>query len=459
MAQKPVINDMNAPSFRLLGTAAFLYIAELCLALLSAPLSVRLFCGIAALHFTWRACTFREGSTHPIGLYLLTSGIYVFAALTEVAMFGNRLSLNPERMGDLAEMGAGFLFCAGIGYTLVRDTRPPRNASVRIDQIAVLTSNMVCTALFMICLIMTLRGYGFGIGNVSRADIYADENSLLSLVRGILALALGVAAAILVAYERSHGQPLRFARFQLFLTLVAYVSVDLLILGDRRLPMMAILSVATNFLPKRLNWRQVLIGSFAVFTFIMYGFVRNTPPSQWMSIISSGDVVLALSPASNEFGGMSIIGEAIYDFDRPAGDFPTYHEAFLQLVPKAILNDRPLSPTEWFARVYYPELATVGASFAFNQVIEAKLNAGIVGLVLAGFLTGAAIALCSRIRYSGVLIGIPIAVYIFTFSMRMDFASLLRTMIVAAIGLLIIIIPISLMRLERALKSERHGIV
>ncbi len=417
-----------------LGAAILLFIAEMFLALMSASLSLRLAFGILALHYAWKACTCRDGSAHPIGLYLLVSGIYVFAALVEVALLGNRLDLDPILMGDLADMGVGFLICTAFGFLVFREkVAPPPQAST-VDGIMVQTTISVCTALMVICAVMIFYIYGFSIGGLSRSDIYSEESGILSLMRGLLAIGLGMGAAILTTYEKRIGYKLNVPRIQLFSTLAVYVMLDLLVLGDRRLPLMALLAVGTHFLPRRFTWPQVLGAAFLAIALFAYGFVRNTPPSGWLPVIMSGDIFLAFSPASTEFGGLSIIGQAIGNFDHRLMGFPVYSDAFLQIMPSWILDNRPLSPTEWFIQSYYPDLAAAGASYAFNQVIEARMNAGIFGVIAAGFLTGSAIAVISRFRYLGVPFGVSLAVYIFSFSIRMDFASILRTLIVASIG-------------------------
>lgn len=435
-----------SPTIRYYVTGILIFIVALAVGQLQVNLPVRLLLGVLSLHYLWRACTFKEGSSHPIGFYLLFSGLYVFAAFSEVALFGNRLNLDPVLMGDLADMGVSFLIFVTAGYLLFRKDMSGGDIAPDVDREMVSAAIYACMALFLICTSLTIWSYGTSIGSISRADLYAGDTSVLTVLRGILAMGFGVAAALLVSEERRIGMRLNRQRMLLFATLAAYVFVDLLILGDRRLPLMAMLGVGGLMLPRRFTWPQIISATVLGLTFFVYGFVRNTPPSQWMATITSGDILLAFSPASTEFGGLAFIGQAIGNFDHTLAGFPTYFDGLLQLFPRALINNRPLSPTEWFVQSYYPDLAAVGASYAFNQVIEARMNLGLFGIVLVGLVTGFAIALLSRLHHRGVPYGIPLCINVFCFSMRMDMVSIVRTGIVAAMGVVFVLMVAAMAR-------------
>lgn len=442
-----------SPIFRHYIIAVLIFLFALALEKLQVGLIIRLFVGIFSLHYLWRACTFEEGSGHPVGLYFLFSGLYVFAALSEVALFGNRMNLDPVLMGDLADMGVGFLIFVAAGYLIFRRTPSQNNDIANIDSEMVSAAIYACIALLFLCTSLTIWSYGTSIGSISRSDIYSNDSSILTVLRGILAMSFGVTAALLVSNERRTSQRNRSQRILLFTALFVYASIDLLILGDRRLPLMAMLGVATLMLPKRFTWFQFSTGIIFGLTFFIYGFVRNTPPSQWMATITSGDILLAFSPASTEFGGLAIIGQAIGNFDDPLAGFPTYLDGLFQLFPRAIVADRPLSPTEWFVQSYYPDLAAAGASYAFNQVIEARMNFGLPGILLVGFVSGLAIALISRLRHWGVPYGVPLCINIFCFSMRMDMVSIVRTAIVAVMGVVFVMTIAAMARRDARLGS------
>lgn len=428
-----------SPAIRNYTIGILIFVVSLAFGQLQVGLTIRLALGVLALHYVWRACTAREGSSHPMGLYLLFSGLYVYAAFSEVALFGNRLNLDSGLMGDLADMGAGFLFFAAAGYLVCRRTERDRGPSVAVSKEMVTASIFSCLLLFAVSTTIILLTYGGSIGSISRAELYSAENSLLTVIRGVIAIGLGVSAALLVTYEDRIGSKLNNTRLFLFGTLGAYVAVDLLIMGDRRLPLMAIMGVAALLLPKRFTWRQIIVVSVLGVTFFLYGYVRNTPPSQWIGTITSGDILLAFSPASTEFGGLAFIGQAIGNFDYSLAGFPTYIDGVVQLFPRALVENRPLSPTEWFIQSYYPDLAAVGASYAFNQVIEARMNLGLLGIAVVGVITGSGIAWLASVRFFGAPVGIPLCINVFCFSMRMDMVSIVRTGIIATFGMMVIL--------------------
>lgn len=436
------------------NVAAAAFLASIGLAAYGGSLEIRLPLWAMTLASVWLVCARSAGMMHPITIYVLVSSVYVLAAAIEIVVFGNRLDLDVDRMAQLTDAGVGFLLCAAIGYAVITVACRPASAHRRQPspwaaaqdaQIAVI----VCLALCTVSIAMTVQRYGLAIGTLSRAELYADEYVLLSLVRGMLTLSLAATAALIVNAEALGRTRLSALRWRLLAALAAYVAVDLVVLGDRRLPLIAIIAVATVMRPRRFTWRQSAAAVAAVALLLVYGLVRNTPPGEWASVLAGGDVLPALSPAANEFGGMAIIGGALETLDSTPRDFPGYLDAFTQVLPRSIVSDRPLSPTEWFVSTYFPFFAEIGASFAFNAVIEALLNGGVMMIAIAGSTTGAFIAGLCLVQWRTAPIGVPIAAYIFTFSMRMDLASQLRTAIVALAGLAVLLSLISIGRMAR----------
>lgn len=445
---------MNAISSKFLIQALLFFSVEFCFALLDAPLALRLIVGIVTIRLIWKACVQNFYFAHPISIYIIMSAFYVFAALSEVALFGNRLNLDPQLMGDLADMGVAFLLFAGVGFLLFGKSNAKEIKVVRVDRLTVVVALASSSILYLACLVEMVNNYGILIGSVSRADLYAEEVASLTLMRGLLAVWLGLVAAALVAHESTIGSKSVILRQWLYVLLFAYVMTDLLILGDRRLPLVAILGVLAVVYRKSPSVRVLLSGLALATVFIIYGYVRNTPPENWPSIIFSNQIFLTISPVSTEFGGMAIIGGAIVDFDSLLLNFPPYSDALLQVIPRSFLVNRPMSPTEWFINSYYPELAATGASYAFNQVIEARINLGLMGIAAIGCLTGTLLSLISRITISGIAFGVPVAIHIFSVSMRMDFASILRTSLMTFLGLAVLTSIMMLARINKSGQSQ-----
>jgi hypothetical protein len=115
-------------------------------------------------------------------------------------------------------------------------------------------------------------------------------------------------------------------------------------------------------------------------------------------------------------------------------------DAFAQLLPQSVAGDRPQAPSEWFVWTYYPAIAAVGASFAFNGLVEAIGNGGLIAVVLVGLLTGILVALMARLRLLGSPVGLAAAIFVFAFAMRMEFASVLRNFIYFMIGIVLTVV-------------------
>jgi hypothetical protein len=364
--------------------------------------------------------------------------------MLEVVLFDNRLGLDADVMSSFADCGVFFVASAGVSHRLVYSFiksyggttfSPPVPTPVA----AVFSS---CVAIVALTTSFTLVQYGREVGTLSRSDIYSDENAALSLFRGVTAIMIPIAAAFIRAQSLHTGQKYTKQWHFLFFLLFIYATTDLVVLGDRRLPLVAILAALLATEPKRISFRYVLLAALGATLLVFYGFVRGNPVSDWAAIIRDGDVLGAFSPAANEFGGIAIIASAISDLSALPRDFPSYVDAFSQLVPRSLHPARPPSPTEWFVSTYFPALASMGASFAFNAVIEAIANWGLTGVFLGGWVTGAVMGAITTLTFRGVRVGIPLATYVFVFSMRMDFASQIRTTMVAIFGLLIMVIGV-----------------
>jgi hypothetical protein len=398
--------------------------------------SVCLFACAAGIAFALSASLSDADRWNPLAIFVAVSAAYALAAIVEIALLGNNLNLEEPLMVRLTSASALFLAVTVGGSVAIRTVAPPRPLSdIRPDDIRSNQALLYCTVLLAVVFGMTVYWYGFGIGAISRADLYVDEKISLSLARSTLAVSFGIAASYLQALEPNSPSK-RSAEWRLYVLLTLYFLNDLLILGDRRLPLAAVLSVAAVTRPG-LTLRRVAGALLLGVALLFYGFVRNTPVSSWVATLGTVNFSQALSPAAHEFGGIAIIGSTIGDERTLPSTFPPYSDAFLQVIPRALSPNRPESAGEWFAWTYYPEVARTGAGFAFNAVIEALANGGFLALVGVALLWGAAITFVSSWRWRGIAVGVPLSAYMFVFSMRMDFASLLRTCALAVASLVL----------------------
>ena len=444
--------------------ALLLFGWEITCAMADAEPWLRLALTTAIIVCLWIGVSRGYGTWHPFTLYLSLSTLYVMSPLVEVGLLGNTFGFDPRRVGLVTDMGVGFLLAATIGFMLVGESSrardvpiPPEGASAS-PNVPPSTSYPLafCTLLVAVYVAMTVSRYGLSIGTLTRAELYSTEFTTLSVVRSVLVAWLGCTAATIAI--ASGTAPLRRqpAFLALLLVLTPYLAGDLLILGDRRLALVAIIGTISLFKRRPLTPGQLLAGAALGISLVFYGFVRNQPPSQWIAILSTADLLRSVNPASQEFGLAALISGAIDNLAQLPSDFPTYLQAIPQLVPRAMLPDRPLAPSEWFVWTYFPILARAGAGFAFNAVIEAQANGGAWALAAVGATTGAAIGFLGKLRWRFVPIGVPLAIHVFVFSMRMDLASLLRTLLLElfAVGSLIVLTELC-SRATTALRSRQ----
>jgi hypothetical protein len=399
---------------------------------------------VCALILLWRVLSSSLGFWDPAPLYVAMSSLYVLSPALEVALLGNTLGFDPQRMSFLTDAGVAYLVAAGIAIAVLR--RPQTEQPDRASDVQRFTSELetigaACVALCAIYVVLVASRYGVSVGGIGRAELYADEFVLLSLTR--LALVVGLMYALALLY-RGRAMRLigveRMARW-LFTAAAVFIFIDLLVLGDRRMGVTLFLAAAPLFLPRRVKPIQLLGLLGVAVLLLLYSVVRNAPPSEWFTRLSSVDLLLNLSPAAAEFGIVAVIGGAVEDpLDLPA-DFPTYDQAFLQLLPRAILPDRPAAPSEWFVWHYFPDYAATGGSFAFSSVVEALGNGGLVGVVLAGLVAGAVLSLIARVQFLAAPAGVCFATFILVFSMRMELAAILRNAmyVVATMSLFLVL--------------------
>jgi hypothetical protein len=286
---------------------------------------------VCTLTLLWRVLSNSLGFWDPAPLYVAMSSLYVLSPALEVAFLGNTLGFDPQRMSFLADTGVAYLIAAGIAIGVLR--RSQNDQPRRADELQRLSSELetiatACVALCVIYVVLVASRYGLSVGGIGRADLYADEFLPLSLTR--LALVVGLMYALALLYR---GRAMRLVGIErvarwLFSATTMFIVIDLLVLGDRRMGVTLFLAAAPLFLPRRVKLLQLLGLMGVAALLLLFSFVRNAPVSEWLTRLSSVDVLMQLSPAAAEFGIVAVIGGAIEDpYDFPA-DFPTYDHAF-----------------------------------------------------------------------------------------------------------------------------------
>lgn len=407
-------------------------------------------CAILLLGVVWREFAAGKGPFAPEALFIGFSSLYVLTPGLEIALLGNRLGFSPDRIALGLDLGTGFLLAAAIAMALLgRERQRVAPAPRSGDGLRPDATIAAATVAFVAYFGLLLKLYGTEIGAINRAELYSNESIGLSLVRVTVAMGVVFSAAQLRAPDAA---PSRRQWSAVLALASAFFLTDLIVLGDRRLGLSMLLAVGAVYGPRRLALRQVLPLVAGGAALLLFAMVRNTPPSEWLGILTSPETLVTFSPAAQEFGTMAVFLNSITDLHVFPADFPNYLEALPQLLPRSILPFRPPAPSEWFSATYFPDYAALGGSFAFNPVIEAMGNGGVFGVVLAGFVYGIALGRVAAVRALGSPVGVGLAAFIFSFAMRMETAALVRTGLMTAIGL-IPYVTLSLLRSRRRLES------
>lgn len=270
--------------------------------------------------------------------------------------------------------------------------------------------------------------FSLKIGSITRADIYKSKPVFFDLYK-IFMYSFSIFYGWYVFCVKTYK-----SKFLLiwFLPFIILVSVDILILGDRRLAVLLILIYTFMLNTKtKISPFYIIFGSFfAVFLWI-YSYLRNTSIDQWSNIIHDLDYSVVFSPDKSEFGAFSIIWNDYFSKYSSVQMHPTYLETFVQLIPGFIYSDRPIPPSVSFVKEFYPDIYNVGGGLAFNAILESMMNFNIFGPIVLALILVFFSKFYNK-NQLGVLLG-AIYIFCFSFTMRNDMISNLRTFLIVGI--------------------------
>jgi hypothetical protein len=389
--------------------------------------------GVACATVVVLGSVWRFGPVHPLTLTLAVSAAYVLAGPIELAAYGAYSLVSAEPMAEVLGQGALFLAAARLAAEWPGRPLPAGRFLFEPGETGwTVPVALACTASVLV-VVLIVSTYGLQVGDIGRAEIYANESAALSAARIVTAVFVVLAYAGLRArlVQSRTIDPVALGGFALSVGL--FVAAELLILGDRRLVLSMLLGAASVHGVRRLPFALLALAAGGAALLFSYGFVRNRPVEDWAEAWASNEVVEMLRPSNFEFGGFLVVAENMLPIELLPRDYPGYASAFLQVVPKALLPGRPEAPSEWFIRTYYPDLAALGYGYGFNALVESIANLGAIGPAVLGALTGAALACVGRSR-----VGAGIAAFLAIFLMRLDLASLLRTALLCAVALVLV---------------------
>lgn len=281
-------------------------------------------------------------------------------------------------------------------------------------------------SLFLIVYIFLIDHlFSLKIGSITRADIYKSKPVFFDLYK-IFMYSFSIFYGWYIFCIKDYK-----GKFLLiwFLPFIILVSVDILVLGDRRLAVLLILIYTFMLNTKtKISPLYLIFGSFfAVFLWI-YSYLRNTSIDQWSNIVNDLDYNVVFSPDKSEFGAFSIIWNDYFSKYSSVQMHPTYLETFVQLIPSFIYSDRPVPPSVSFVKEFYPDIYSVGGGLAFNAILESMMNFNIFGPIILALILVFFSKFYTK-NQLGILLG-AIYIFCFSFTMRNDMISNLRTFLI-----------------------------
>jgi hypothetical protein len=363
-------------------------------------------------------------------LFFAVSCLYVMAGPVDVVLVREPSELDAD--ASFAAMRLGLLFqLASLVPMFVAGPLAPVSPAARRLPISWRAAAALAAFGVILFLAAVAAGPGLDVGGMTRAEVVSAQAWHFAILRfGLYLLFLYV--AICLGPGRAATQPVPPAVVAILLaSLAVFLLIELLVLGDRRMFVMTVMGAAVALYPRQTRFGHLGFGLAVGAMLLLYSLVRNQPVDNWIDIIASADLTMAVAPRNVEFGAYAMVADTLLS-DFVPDEFPTYLQALPQLVPGFVLESRPEAPSQWFARTYFPEIAAEGGAFAFNFVVEAYLNAGLAGVLAAGGVVGLALRFAVTSRYRPVLN--PLAAMMFVFLLRLDLVSVLRNLIITAVG-------------------------
>jgi hypothetical protein len=364
------------------------------------------------------------GVFNPFSLFFITALPYLYASPIDIIFFENSTSLDAQIISIQCTYGMLFLVSA-LAFTKIK--LKETKAIIVKRRFGFDPTNSILIALAVINAIFVASFFSLNIGALSRSEIYSQKPVTYDLFK--LFSQCGI-YFLLWQSMFINERPLRELRPAL-LAIASILILDILIVGDRRMAVVITLIILyyytiRNRIPKTL-W-SIIFGMSVLL--IAYGGVRNLPPSAWLDIYGNTNFGVFLNPMNLEFGAFSRIWIDIYS-SNSLEIKPTYLQSISQIIPSALIPDRSLAPSLEYVKRFHPEIYAAGGGMAFNAILESIINFHFLGPIILGAVFGVAFSRHNskspiRILFFAVLI------YSLCFTMRNDFTSTLRFLIISS---------------------------
>ncbi len=226
-----------------------------------------------------------------------------------------------------------------------------------------------------------------------RLDLYKSKQGLGFLVIGRDILLFGLVIAFNRMMYLKKLDPKKNKLSVILIVVIFLFIVHNLLLGDRNPILDVILGISVVFwLFYKSTRRTIMIVSPVLFLgFILVGALRGAPKnSDYITYISKSSNWSNFDPTSKGelTAHFKIDHDVLY---VTGGEYKlggSYLEAFISLIPKNLIAERPEYLTEWYARKFHKEIFEAGGGFGFSLIAETYMNFGTLGMVVIGIFIG-----------------------------------------------------------------------
>ena len=376
----------------------------------------------------------KYGLADPRSLFVLTCVPYLAAPWFDIYVY-DIPRLYADQSGVLVVASAFFLcsFVVGGMRTLnISRSHLSERLMGRAGPVAI-----VAAALFMVIINVTLlySWMSVSIGSVGRSEIYLTKPLYYDLGKVFVFASL----AFLFWYSFILKNWSKYPTYIIIFCAIIISSIDILILGDRRNSVMLV--IALFYIASRrvkISIFHIFLLSMSAMFLWMFSYFRNVPIYQWTMIYSNLDLAKVANPANSEFGAFSIVWRDLYP-DLSDLLKPTYLWSPSQIIPSFLYGGRSEAPSVAYVNAYYPEIAVRGGGLAYNAIFESMQNFWYFGPPLVGLVLGRIFSNIDRYKMpESALFGIWL-ILTFSFMMRLDLTTLLRSGILSAILIYILL--------------------
>ena len=350
-----------------------------------------------------------------ITIFTLGSSLYVTAEPISLIFF----DYSEHSISDIAllfVMGCIFMACVFLGYHDKSDYTTIVSNYQR-GVVGIFPFHLVLIIVIMVYIYLVYVDVGFAIGSLSRSESFQSRSVYLSIIRTSF-----IALFILycVHLSREHGR-----RFFVYTIFIAFIFVELFVLGDRRLAISCIIVVMLLHKEKFSGKKGVIVIASLFVVFSLFGLVRNQAIGSALTNVNKENVSQKINPMSQDFGYFHRVGIEILNARYDKVFMQTYVLSLSNLIPQYIYPNRYDGPSLWYVKTFHNDIYLMGGGLAFNSVIESYMNFKYAGPVLVGLAVGFVLSIIAS-QSSNT------PIYYFTstiapFFMRMDSAGIVKS--------------------------------